>query len=120
MTEPKLLYHYTTAQGLIGIVQSHGLWATNADFLNDAQELRFGRDQLREALQRRADELSPHDEDSGDANASRATIMRSAAEQLAPELGVIARHEEALAPSSEVSYAQRQYHFVYVACFCRN
>jgi hypothetical protein len=27
MNEPKILYHYTTAIGLMGIVQSQTLWA---------------------------------------------------------------------------------------------
>ena len=33
-----LLYHYTTAEGLEGIVSSHQLWATNIHYLNDAEE----------------------------------------------------------------------------------
>jgi hypothetical protein len=101
MNEPEILYHYTTAIGLMGIVQSQTLRATNAEFLNDAQELQFGRPQVLEALLKQADELSP---DSGafDANTSRATIMRSAAYELTPG----------------GNDARRQYHFVYVACFC--
>jgi hypothetical protein len=101
MNEPEILYHYTTAMGLMGIVQSRTLWATNAEFLNDTQELQFGRPQVLEALLKQADELSP---DSGafDANTSRATVMRSAAYELAPG----------------GNDARRQYHFVYVACFC--
>src|SRR4051794_188276 len=61
MAEPEILYHYTTAAGLIGIVQSQTLWATNAEFLNDAQELLCGRPQVRDALLKQADELSPAD-----------------------------------------------------------
>ncbi|HMC13498.1 MAG TPA: hypothetical protein VKG67_04050, partial [Gallionellaceae bacterium] len=33
------LYHYTTAAGLQGIVESQQLWATNIAYLNDAEEL---------------------------------------------------------------------------------
>lgn len=32
------LYHYTTAEGLHGIITSQCLWATNIAFLNDAEE----------------------------------------------------------------------------------
>jgi Protein of unknown function (DUF2971) len=101
MNEPEILYHYTTAIGLMGIVQSQTLRATNAEFLNDAQELQFGRPQVHDALLKQADELSPHS-GAGDANTSRASVMRSAAYELAPD-GLS---------------AGRQYHFVYVACFC--
>jgi hypothetical protein len=55
----EILYHYTTAAGLMGIVQSRTLRATNAEFLNDAQELQFGRSRLRDALLERAEELAP-------------------------------------------------------------
>jgi hypothetical protein len=91
MNEPKILYHYTTAIGLMGIVQSQTLWAPNAEFLNDARELRFGRPQVLDAPLKEADELSP---DSGafDANTSRATVMRSAADHLAPG-GLFARRQ---------------------------
>jgi hypothetical protein len=36
---PHVLYHYTDAKGLQGIVESQRLWASNAAFLNDATEL---------------------------------------------------------------------------------
>jgi hypothetical protein len=32
------LFHYTTASGLLGIVETKTLWATQANFLNDAAE----------------------------------------------------------------------------------
>lgn len=35
-----LLWHYTTATGLNGILKSHQLWATNFRYLNDDEELR--------------------------------------------------------------------------------
>ena len=35
---PKHLFHYTTPTGLVGIVKSQQLWASNAQFLNDASE----------------------------------------------------------------------------------
>jgi hypothetical protein len=36
---PDILYHYTSAEGFLGIVRSGELWATNALYLNDASEL---------------------------------------------------------------------------------
>jgi hypothetical protein len=112
VNESGILYHYTTAAGIIGIVQSQTLWATDAEFFNDARELQFGRQQVHDALLKRADELSPRDSDAerssaeeGDAfwrNDSRATVMRSAAGHLFPG----------------GPYGRQQYHFVYVACFC--
>ena len=42
----KKLYHYTTWQGLKGILQTQSLWATNYKFLNDYSELVLFRDKL--------------------------------------------------------------------------
>ncbi|HEY7170457.1 MAG TPA: DUF2971 domain-containing protein [Vicinamibacterales bacterium] len=39
---PATLYHYTTADGLIGILQSRQIWATNVRFMNDTSELAYG------------------------------------------------------------------------------
>lgn len=36
------IYHYTSAAGLLGIVDNHSLWATEAFGLNDVSELRHG------------------------------------------------------------------------------
>lgn len=36
---PGVSYHYTSADGLLGIVQSRQIWSTNALYLNDASEL---------------------------------------------------------------------------------
>src|SRR5579872_521596 len=38
-----LLYHYTDAAGLLGILESQRLWATNAAYLNDPTELLHAR-----------------------------------------------------------------------------
>lgn len=40
---PPTLYHYTTAPGLLGILRSESIWATNARYLNDTSELVYGR-----------------------------------------------------------------------------
>ena len=39
---PELLYHYTRAGGLLGIVQGHSIWATDIRYLNDGNEFRYG------------------------------------------------------------------------------
>lgn len=36
---PRTLSHYTTLEGLKGIVEARRLWASNASFLNDKAEL---------------------------------------------------------------------------------
>jgi hypothetical protein len=40
------MYHYTTAAGLIGIIESNVIWATHACFLNDTEECRLLRNLL--------------------------------------------------------------------------
>lgn len=51
--EPPLeLFHYTTPEGLIGIVQTTKLWATNIRYLNDFSEVRYTCDLLREMINR--------------------------------------------------------------------
>jgi hypothetical protein len=41
---PSILYHYTDAHGLLGILQTHDLWATNVLYLNDAKEVHYGHE----------------------------------------------------------------------------
>jgi len=36
---PEILCHYTTQEGLIGILKESALWATKIHFLNDATEI---------------------------------------------------------------------------------
>lgn len=38
----KKLYHYTNASGLIGVLSTDSLWATDFRFLNDSSELNYG------------------------------------------------------------------------------
>jgi len=47
---PATLYHYTNAQGLLGIVQSHRLWAGDARFLNDPSEIEYAANAIRESI----------------------------------------------------------------------
>lgn len=44
--EYRKLYHYTTWEGLLGILQTQTLWATHYRFLNDYSELVLIRDKL--------------------------------------------------------------------------
>jgi hypothetical protein len=52
--KPKLpdgcLHHYTTADGLKGIIENNELWASSAYFLNDSAEIVYGCGILKEAL----------------------------------------------------------------------
>lgn len=40
--EPELLYHYTTQDGLLGIIEKQEFWATDVRFLNDTEEFEAG------------------------------------------------------------------------------
>lgn len=40
------LYHYTTPEGLLGILNSGQLWATHPAYLNDSRELEYGLEGL--------------------------------------------------------------------------
>ena len=44
------LFHYTTAEGLKGIIEKNELWATSAYFLNDSTEIAYGYSLLKEVL----------------------------------------------------------------------
>lgn len=48
---PRRLYHYTDIAGAQAIIESHSLWATHPDYLNDAAELHYARDRLLEVAQ---------------------------------------------------------------------
>src|SRR5229473_5273124 len=54
---PEFLYHYTSQDGLLGIIESRSLWATNISYMNDATEfglsVRLIRDRLLRELQNR-------------------------------------------------------------------
>jgi hypothetical protein len=48
--KPSRLFHYTSQAGLLGIVTSNVLWATNALYLNDSSELDYGLSVARKRL----------------------------------------------------------------------
>lgn len=50
-----LVWHYTDGHGLASILHDHLLWATSAEFLNDAGEVELGVQLLLDELGRRAE-----------------------------------------------------------------
>lgn len=50
---PELLFHYTTASGMRGILDSSRLWATNYRFLNDASEVAYSASLFESLVQER-------------------------------------------------------------------
>jgi hypothetical protein len=51
-TLPEELYHYTSPAGLLGIVKSRSIWASNIHYLNDEQEFAFGLAVVRDVIAR--------------------------------------------------------------------
>jgi len=48
MDTPEILYHYTDAKGLLGILDSKQIWATSYRFMTDAREFEYGFDLISE------------------------------------------------------------------------
>lgn len=48
---PQYLYHYTNAQGLLGMLQSNRIWATNSRFTNDPTEIAYATRLVRKVLE---------------------------------------------------------------------
>ncbi|CAN7540035.1 DUF2971 domain-containing protein [Rhizobium sp. LjRoot258] len=57
-TRQPRLFHYTTLQGLLGIVSSKVIWATNIHYLNDSEEFAYGLGYLRTEAEARAKNAS--------------------------------------------------------------
>jgi len=57
---PEILYHYTNGGGLLGILSSESIWATNARYLNDTSELNYGRILVSRVVSQRVDLLTGH------------------------------------------------------------
>lgn len=55
---PALLYHYTTQQGLLGILRNKDIWATHTQYLNDTREFRHALDLVREELSAKRKEVT--------------------------------------------------------------
>lgn len=54
------LYHYTSFRGLMGIVESGCIWASDIRYMNDSAELRHTVDLIRKEAARRIRQGSPH------------------------------------------------------------
>lgn len=50
---PETLYHYTCQRGLLGIIENRELWATQIQFLSDAQEFIYAHRLMQEELEKR-------------------------------------------------------------------
>jgi len=50
ISKTSTLFHYTTAVGLLGILSSSTLWATDLRFLNDAQEAIYAQELVADAI----------------------------------------------------------------------
>lgn len=59
---PATVFHYTNAEGLLGIMHARALWVTDAEFLNDPQEVRHAVGALEESLQQQV-EIARRDAD---------------------------------------------------------
>jgi hypothetical protein len=46
----KIIFHYTSLEGLLGIIESKSIWATNILYLNDASEMNYSIGLLREQI----------------------------------------------------------------------
>jgi hypothetical protein len=53
---PEILYHYTDAGGLLGMLMNSSIWATDYRFLNDKTELEHTRSMVKELLDERDDD----------------------------------------------------------------
>ncbi len=56
---PDTIYHYTNSAGLQGILENKYIWATNAYYLNDVSELKYGESLAKEILNPLIFSLSP-------------------------------------------------------------
>jgi hypothetical protein len=60
--KPKCLHHYTTAEGLKGIIENQEIWASDIFSLNDAKEIYHGRDLLLHCVRRQDPPDEQHEE----------------------------------------------------------
>jgi hypothetical protein len=70
-----LIYHYTDAAGLIGIVQSQKLWLTDLGYMNDREELTYACEEMETRLERLISSLDGSE--TGSEDDSRVQILRS-------------------------------------------
>jgi hypothetical protein len=58
---PSVVYHYTSVAGMIAILDSKSLWATEARYLNDSTEMTYAADEVIAPLVERRVANEPHD-----------------------------------------------------------
>lgn len=87
------LYHYTDAYGLKGIVEENEIWCSELEYLNDAQEVKYGLDLVRKKVEELQKKYSSEDLISKGVLGSLLTILNQF-------------------PGS--------FHRVFVACFCKS
>lgn len=58
---PKNLWHYTTLEGLLGIVRDSAVWLTDVRFLNDKREYLYASDVFDEVIAERKAKATPED-----------------------------------------------------------
>lgn len=54
------LYHYTDANGLKGIIESKSLWLTDIKYMNDANELTYAQNLIKNVVEDKSFEYSEH------------------------------------------------------------
>ncbi len=62
MSAPRILYHYTTQEGLLGIIKRRCLWTTNIFYLNDSTEFNYALELARADLKERLSGRAAHNE----------------------------------------------------------
>lgn len=65
---PELLYHYRDSHGLLGIINTRTLWATQFQYLNDSAEFIYANELMKEAIA---------EEPEGPLGSARARLRRS-------------------------------------------
>ncbi|MGV9800502.1 DUF2971 domain-containing protein [Mycobacterium sp. NPDC003449] len=72
--EDTTLYHYTTIDGLYGILESGMIWATNPVYLNDSREIEYGVSKLAQDAETYQEELEANTDDPRKQSLSRSLI----------------------------------------------
>lgn len=101
----ELLYHYTDPQGFSGIIENKNLWATNAAFLNDTQEMTYGADLIAGELSKTASRVR---------HPSRAATTTDEDYQKVEAWSQVLKYLQASYNPNRVPYGP------YVVCFSRN
>ena len=101
---PEIIFHYTSAEAFISILEQNRIRATNIDFFHDAKELIYARDELLEEVMKRINILSAAAED--DPEREEACISYN--------LGLIGKWLD------ELGGHQWNANPTYVTCFCED